>query len=111
LAKVKERLAAEGNETATNCRQLKMKAADGKMRMTDVADAEQLLRLIQSIPSKKAEPFKLWLARVGGERMDETADPELGTQGGGDEFKKGFFELKWIDANSGSWRAILSSEP
>jgi hypothetical protein len=67
----------EGNETVTNCNGLKMKAADGKMRMTDVADTEQLLRLIQSIPSKNAEPFKLWLARVGSERIDETADPEI----------------------------------
>ena len=75
--KLKQRLKEEGNETVSNCHQLKMEAADGKMRLTDVADTEQLLRLIQSIPSKKAEPFKLWLARVGSERIDETADPEL----------------------------------
>nr|WP_051533698.1 Bro-N domain-containing protein [Desulfitibacter alkalitolerans] len=62
---LKKRLLDEGNETVTNCNALKMKAADGKMRLTDVADTEQLLRLIQSIPSKKAEPFKIWLARVG----------------------------------------------
>jgi hypothetical protein len=74
---LKKRLLDEGNETVTNCNGLKMKAADGKMRLTDVADTEQLLRLIQSIPSKKAEPFKLWLARVGSERIDETADPEI----------------------------------
>jgi hypothetical protein len=75
--KLKERLKKEGNETVTNCHQLKMPAKDGKMRMTDVADTEQLLRLIQSIPSPKAEPFKLWLAKVGSERIEETEDPEL----------------------------------
>ena len=74
---LKTRLKQEGNETATNCSQLKMKAADGKMRLTDAADTEQLLRIIQSIPSPKAEPFKLWLAQVGKERLDEIADPEL----------------------------------
>jgi prophage antirepressor-like protein len=73
---LKKRLTDEGNETVTNCNGLKMQAADGKMRMTDVADTEQLLRLIQSIPSKKAEPFKLWLAKVGYERIEETEDPE-----------------------------------
>ena len=67
----------EGNELVTNCNQLKLKAADGKRRLTDVANTEQLLRIIQSIPSKKAEPFKLWLAQVGRERIDETMDPEL----------------------------------
>jgi len=75
--KLKERLKKEGNETVTNCHALKMRAVDGKMRLTDVADTEQLLRLIQSIPSPKAEPFKLWLARVGYERIEETEDPEL----------------------------------
>ena len=75
--KLKERLKREGNETVTNCHGLKMLAEDGKMRLTDVADTEQLLRLIQSIPSPKAEPFKMWLAKVGSERIDETADPEL----------------------------------
>ena len=74
--KLKQRLNAEGNETVTNCHGLKMPAADGKMRLTDVADTEQLLRLIQSIPLPKAEPFKLWLARVGYERKEETEDPE-----------------------------------
>jgi len=74
---LKHRLKNEGNQTVTNCNQLKMRAPDGKMRLTDVADTEQLLRLIQSIPSKKAEPFKMWLARVGRERIDETEDPEL----------------------------------
>ena len=75
--KLKQRLKEEGNETVTNCHQLKMRAADGKMRMTDVADTEQLFRLIQSIPSPKAEPFKLWMAQVALERLDEMQDPEL----------------------------------
>ena len=74
---LKKRLKDEGNETVTNCNALKLKAADGKRRLTDVANTEQLLRLIQSIPSKKAEPFKLWLAQVGRERIEETLDPEL----------------------------------
>ncbi|MDR0318458.1 MAG: Bro-N domain-containing protein [Nitrososphaerota archaeon] len=73
----KTRLIEEGSQLSTNCRQLKMKAQDGKMRLTDVADTEQILRIIQSIPSPKAEPFKLWLASVGKERIDETIDPEL----------------------------------
>ena len=75
--KMKQRLKAEGNETVTNCHGLKMIAPDGKRRLTDVANTEQLLRLIQSVPSKKAEPFKLWLAQVGRERIEETIDPEL----------------------------------
>jgi len=74
---LKHRLNAEGNQTVTNCNQLKMLASDGKMRLTDVADTEQLLRLIQSIPYKKAEPFKMWLAKVGKERIDEIENPEL----------------------------------
>jgi len=74
---LKHRLKDEGNESVTNCNQLKMMSSDGKYYKTDVADTEQLLRLIQSIPSKKAEPFKMWLARVGRERIDETEDPEL----------------------------------
>ena len=74
--KLKQRLKDEGSELVTNCHQLKMRAADGKNRLTDVADTEQLLRIIQSIPSKKAEPFKAWLAMVGRERIEETIDPE-----------------------------------
>ncbi len=74
--KLKERLLKEGNQTVTNCHALKLRAADGKMRLTDVADSEQLLRIIQSIPSPNAEPFKTWLARVGYERIEETEDPE-----------------------------------
>ncbi|GHU99541.1 hypothetical protein FACS1894211_05130 [Clostridia bacterium] len=76
-AKLKERLRSEGSEVLTNCQQLKMLAPDGKNRLTDVADTEQILRLIQSIPSKKAEPFKMWLAKVGNERIDEAINPEL----------------------------------
>jgi hypothetical protein len=75
--KLKQRLIEEGNETVTNCHTLKMLAADGKMRLTDVEDTQQILRLIQSIPSKKAEPFKVWLAKVGNDRINETYDPEL----------------------------------
>lgn len=75
--KLKQRLKADGNETVTNCHGLKMLATDGKMRMTDVADTEQLLRLIQSIPSPKAEPFKQWLAQVGTERIAEIENSEL----------------------------------
>ena len=77
-SKLKQRLSEEGaNELLTNCQQLKLKASDGKKRLTDVANTEQLLRIIQSIPSKKAEPFKMWLAEVGKERIEETLDPEL----------------------------------
>ena len=75
--KLKQRLKEEGNETVTKCHALRLKAADGKRRLTDVANTEQLLRLVQSIPAKKAEPLKLWLAQVGRERIDETLDPEL----------------------------------
>ena len=75
--KLKQRLKAEGNETVTNCHALKLRAADGKMRLTDVADTEQLFRLIQSIPSPKAEPFKQWMAQVAAERLDQMKDPEL----------------------------------
>jgi len=78
--KLKQRLKEEGNETVTDCHGLKMMAADGKMRLTDVADTEQLFRLIQSVPSPKAEPFKIWLARVGSERIDEIEDPEIGIE-------------------------------
>jgi hypothetical protein len=75
---LKNRLKKDGNETLTNCKALKMKAPDGKMRLTDVMNREQLLRLVQSIPSPKVEPLKLWLAQVGAERLQETEDPELG---------------------------------
>jgi BRO family, N-terminal domain len=95
--KLKERLKKEGNETVTNCHGLKMKAADGKMRMTDVADTEQLLRLIQSIPSPNAKPFKIWLAKVGYERIEETEDPEKAfDRAMGTYLKKGH-SVNWIN--------------
>ena len=78
--KLKQRLKAEGNQTVTSCHALKLKAADGKMRMTDVATAEQMFRLIQSVPSPKAEPFKVWMAKVAAERIDQIQDPELSIQ-------------------------------
>ena len=74
---LKHRLKEEGNESVTNCNQLKMKSSDGKFYLTDVGDTEQVLRLVQSVPSKKAEPFKAWLAKVGYERIEETENPEL----------------------------------
>ena len=95
--KLKQRLKEEGNETVTNCHQLKMKAADGKMRKTDVANTEQLLRIIQSIPSKKAEPFKLWLAQVGQERLEEIADPELAFERMILTYRQKGYSDKWIE--------------
>ena len=95
--KLKERLLKEGNQTVTNCHQLKMTAADGKMRKTDVADTEQLLRLIQSIPSPKAEPFKLWLAKVGYERIEETEDPELAFERAMATYLKKGHSKEWIN--------------
>ncbi len=94
---LKNRLKSEGNETVTNCNQLKMVAPDGKMRETDVATTEQLLRLVQSIPSKKAEPFKLWLARVGSERLDEIADPELAINRALETYARKGYSLDWIN--------------
>jgi hypothetical protein len=95
--KLKQRLKAEGNETVTNCHGLKMLAADGKMRMTDVADTEQLFRLIQSIPSPKAEPFKLWLAQVAAERLDEMQDPELSIDRALEQYLKLGYSENWIN--------------
>jgi len=95
--KLKQRLLAEGNETVTNCHGLKMPAADGKMRHTDVADTEQLFRLIQSIPSPKAEPFKIWLARVGRERVDEIEDPELGIDRLMETYIRKGYSKEWIN--------------
>jgi len=95
--KLKERLKAEGNETVTNCHQLKMLAADGKFRLTDVADTEQLFRLIQSIPSPKAEPFKMWLAKVGRERIDEIEDPEIGLNRLMETYLKKGYSTAWIN--------------
>lgn len=93
---LKSRLRQEGNETYTNCVRLKLKAADGKMRQTDCATAEQLLRIIQSIPSKKAEPFKLWLARVGTERLEEMADPEKALDRGVEYYRQKGYTDEWI---------------
>lgn len=95
--KLKQRLKEEGNETVTNCHALKMQAADSKMRLTDVADTEQLFRLIQSIPSPKAEPFKMWLAQVGRERIDEIEDPELGIERLMETYLRKGYSKEWIN--------------
>ena len=94
---LKKRLKDEGNETVTNCNGLKMTAPDGKKRMTDVANTEQLLRIIQSIPSPKAEPFKLWLAEVGKERIEETIDPELTIDRALETYLKKGYSREWIN--------------
>ena len=94
---LKNRLKKEGNETVTNCNRLKMPAIDGKMRLTDVADTEQLLRLIQSVPSSKAEPFKQWLAKVGSERLDQIQDPELGIQQALQDYRRLGYSDDWIN--------------
>ncbi len=95
--KLKQRLKEEGNETVTNCHGLKMLASDDKMRMTDVADTEQLFRLIQSIPSPKAEPFKIWLAQVAAERLDEMQDPELSIDRALEQYLKLGYSENWIN--------------
>lgn len=95
--KLKQRLKEEGFEPVTNCHQLKMPAADGKMRLTDVADTEQLLRIIQSVPSPKAEPFKMWLAKVGAERLDQMQDPELSIQQAMIDYKRLGYSDNWIN--------------
>ena len=94
---LKKRLKDEGNETVTNCNALRMRAADGKMRLTDVADTEQLLRIIQSIPSPKAEPFKMWLAKVGADRLDQMQDPELSIQQAMIDYKRLGYSDNWIN--------------
>ena len=94
---MKKRLKDEGNETVTNCNALKMTAADGKKRLTDVATTEQLLRIIQSIPSPKAEPFKLWLAEVGRERIEETIDPEQAIDRALETYLKKGYTREWIN--------------
>ena len=97
-AVLKKRLSDEGaNQLLTNCKQLKMKSADGKMRLTDVANTEQLLRIIQSIPSKKAEPFKMWLAQVGRERIEETIDPEQTIDRALETYAKKGYSREWIN--------------
>jgi len=95
--KLKQRLKEEGNQTVTDCHALKMLAADGKLRLTDVADTEQLFRLIQSIPSPNAEPFKLWLAKVGRERIDEIEDPEIGIDRMMQTYLRKGYSKEWIN--------------
>ncbi len=95
--KLKQRLVEEGNQTVTNCHQLKMKAADGKMRLTDVADQGQLFRLIQSIPSPKAEPFKQWMAQVASQRLDQMQDPELSIEQAIMDYKRLGYSDAWIN--------------
>lgn len=94
---LKNRLLKEGNQTVTDCNQLKMLAADGKMRLTDVADAEQLLRIIQSVPSPKAEPFKQWLAYVGSQRLEQMQDPELSIQQALQDYRNLGYPDNWIN--------------
>jgi hypothetical protein len=94
---IENRLLKEGNETVTNCNRLKLVAEDGKMRITDVADTEQLFRLIQSIPSPKAEPFKMWLAKVGQERIDEIEDPEIGIDRLMETYLRKGYSKEWIN--------------
>ena len=95
--KLKQRLVAEGNESVTNCHQLKLQAADGKRYLTDVADTEQLLRIIQSIPSKKAEPFKQWLAQVGAERIHQMRDPERSIEQAIKDYRRLGYSENWIN--------------
>ena len=94
--KLKQRLKEEGSQLVTNCHQLKMTAADGKKRLTDVADTQQLLRIVQSIPSPKAEPFKLWLAQVGRERIEETIDPEQAIDRALETYQRKGYSPDWI---------------
>ena len=102
---LKTRLKNEGSELTTNCSQLKMKAADGKRRLTDVANTEQLLRIIQSVPSKKAEPFKMWLAMVGRERIEEIIDPELTIERALDTYAQKGYSPEWINQRLQTIRA------
>jgi len=103
--KLKQRLSEEGSQLVTNCHQLKMTAQDGKKRLTDVANTEQLLRLIQSIPSKKAEPFKMWLAQVGCERIEETIDPELTIDRALETYARLGYDADWINQRLQTIRA------
>ena len=103
--KLKQRLKDEGNETVTNCHGLKMLSRDGKYRLTDVANTEQLLRIIQSVPSKKAEPLKLWLARVGRERIEETIDPELTIDRALETYAQKGYDAEWINQRLQTIRA------
>lgn len=103
--KLKQRLSEEGSQLVTNCHRLKMTAQDGKKRLTDVANTEQLLRLIQSIPSKKAEPFKMWLALVGRERIEETIDPELTIDRALETYARLGYDADWINQRLQTIRA------
>ena len=103
--KLKQRLSEEGSQLVTNCHRLKMTAQDGKKRLTDVANTEQLLRLIQSIPSKKAEPFKMWLALVGRERIEETIDPELTIDRSLETYARLGYDADWINQRLQTIRA------
>lgn len=94
---LKHRLIKEGNETVTNCNQLKMLANDGKMRLTDVADQQQLFRIIQSIPSPKAEPFKQWMAQVASDRLDQMQDPELNFQQAFEDYRRLGYSERWVN--------------
>ena len=94
--KLKQRLKEEGNETVTNCHQLKLKAKDGKYRLTDVVDIEGMFRIIESIPSKNAEPIKVWLAKLGSERIDEVFDPSISVQRGIDLYRTKGYDEAWI---------------
>lgn len=94
---LKSRLKKEGNETVTNCNRLKLRSADGKMRLTDVANTEQLFRLIQSIPSPKAEPFKMWMSQVAKERLDQMADPELSIDQAMADYRRLGYSDRWIN--------------
>jgi hypothetical protein len=109
---LKNRLKKEGNETVTNCNALKLRAADGKMRMTDVADTEQLFRLIQSIPSPKAEPFKQWMAQVAAERLDQMQDPELSIEQAVEDYRRLGYSESWINQRlkSVEVRKLLTDE-
>lgn len=103
--KLKQRLNEEGSQLVTNCHQLKMTAQDGKKRLTDVANTEQLLRIIQSVPSKKAEPFKVWLAQVGRERIEETIDPEITIDRALETYAKLGYDTDWINQRLQTIRA------
>ena len=94
---LKKRIKDEGNQTVTNCNGLKMIAPDGKMRITDVADTEQILRIIQSIPSPKAEPFKLWMAQVASQRIDQLQDPELSISQAVNDYRRLGYSEAWIN--------------
>lgn len=103
--KLKQRLVAEGNETVTNCHQLKLQAYDGKMRLTDVADQQQLFRIIQSIPSPKAEPFKQWMAQIASDRLDQMQDPELNFQQAFDDYRRLGYSERWVNQRLQSIKA------